>query len=306
MKILVTGGAGYIGTALIKNLSAQNETTQIIVYDNLSRGNYNSFLGIDMPNAKKIEFVQGDILDSRKLRKVLTDVDLVYHLAAKVTTPFGNTDPHFYEQINHWGTAELVYAMEELEHIHLIHISSTSVYGSTDDIVDEASVLKPRTFYGISKKRGEEHVMRLVDKGRATIVRCGNVFGYSTSMRFDAVINKFAFESNFHNRIIIQGNGHQSRAFIHVDHLTAILARISQSKAIAGVFNLVANNYEIIDLVDTFKQIIPSLEFIFVDQHLELRNLRVNPQLILSTVVDTSGGNELKDDIKVFLDKFSY
>ena len=117
---------------------------------------------------------------------------------------------------------------------------------------------------------------------------------------------RFIFRIVEDNRIIIQGNGHQSRAFIHVDHLTAILARICQSKAIAGVFNLVANNYEIIDLVDAFKQIIPSLEFIFVDQHLELRNLRVNPQLILSTVVDTSGGNELKDDIKVFLDKFSY
>lgn len=306
MRILVTGGAGYIGTELIKYLAAQDQTDHIIVYDNLSRGSYNSFLGTNIPNGEKIEFVQGDILDSRKLRKVLVDVDLVYHLAAKVTTPFANTDPHFYEQINHWGTAELVYAMEELENIHLIHISSTSVYGSTDEIVDETSILKPRTFYGISKKRGEEHVMRLVDKGKATIIRCGNVYGYSTSMRFDAVINKFAFESNFHNRVIIQGNGHQSRAFIHVDHLTSTLAKLNQSEVIAGVFNMVANNYEILDLIDVFKQVIPSLEFIFVDQHLELRNLRVKTQLKLSNLIDTSGGNSLENDIRVFLDKFSY
>ena len=70
--------------------------------------------------------------------------------------------------------------------------------------------------------------MRLVDQGKATIIRCGNVYGYSTSMRFDAVINKFAFETNFHKRITIQGDGHQSRAFIHVDHLSRVLGNLSQ------------------------------------------------------------------------------
>ena len=148
--------------------------------------------------------------------------------------------------------------------------------------------------------------MRLVDKGRATILRCGNVYGYSTSMRFDAVINKFAIESNFHNRVTIQGNGHQSRAFIHVDHLTSILAKLNKDDLITGVFNLVANNYEILDLIDVFKEIIPSLEFIFVDQHLELRNLRVNTDLPLSKLIDTTGGNPLEQDIRIFLDRFSF
>jgi UDP-glucose 4-epimerase len=306
MKVLVTGGAGYVGTELIKHLARQDQTGHIVVYDNLSRGNYNAFLGEKIDNYEKIEFVKGDILDSRKLRKVLQGVEMVYHLAARVTTPFANTDPHFYEQINHWGTAELVYALEEMNGVHLVHLSSTSVYGSTDEVVSEASPLQPRTFYGISKKRGEEHVMRLVEEGQATIIRCGNVYGYSTSMRFDAVINKYAFETNFHNRIIIQGNGHQSRAFVHVDHLTAVLARLNTRAIPAGVFNMVANNYEILDLVDGFKQLRPGLEFIFVDQHLELRNLRVSTDLQLSKHIDTSGGKSLTEDIEVFLNKFSF
>src|SRR5262245_4699722 len=111
MNVLVTGGAGYIGTELIEALSKRKEIDHVVVYDNLSRGNFNFFLGkSDFGN--KIRFVQGDILDSRKIRKELKEVDVVYHLAAKVTTPFANIDSHFFEQINHWGTAELIYALE--------------------------------------------------------------------------------------------------------------------------------------------------------------------------------------------------
>lgn len=305
MKILVTGGAGYIGTELVQKLAKSSKVEQVLVYDNLSRGSFSSFLGDKVSGGEKIQFIHGDILDSRKLRKVLKNIDLVYHLAAKVTTPFGNTDPHYYEQINHWGTAELVYAMEETNGAHLIHISSTSVYGSTDELVNENSPLRPRTFYGISKKRGEEHVMRLVEQGKATILRCGNVYGYSPSMRFDAVINKFAFESNFHKRVIIQGDGHQSRAFIHVDHVTDVLRNLGDTCPV-GTFNLVAENYEILDLVDVFKEVVQDLEFIFVDQHLELRNLRVDNNLKLSEYVDTSGSKPLKQNIEKFLAEFSY
>src|SRR5258705_10146253 len=112
MNILVTGGTGYIGTELVKTLAKNTKVDRIIVYDNLSRGNFNFFIGKNQSNGK-VKFVQGDILDSRKIRKELKGIDVVYHLAAKVTTPFANIDSHFFEQINHWGTAELVYALEE-------------------------------------------------------------------------------------------------------------------------------------------------------------------------------------------------
>src|SRR3954468_14795002 len=113
MKVLVTGGAGYIGTELIGLLVADERVKQVIVYDNLSRSNPNLFLGLKLTNHAKLSFVKGELLDSRGLRKVLKGVDVVYHLAAKVTTPFANDDAHSYEQVNHWGTAELVYAVEE-------------------------------------------------------------------------------------------------------------------------------------------------------------------------------------------------
>src|SRR5436190_10406753 len=100
MKVLITGGAGYIGTELVYKLGELNEVESIIVYDNLSRGNYNLFIGHKVAPSK-VQFIPGEILDSRKLRKVLKNADVVFHLAAKVTTPFANVDGHVYEQTNH-------------------------------------------------------------------------------------------------------------------------------------------------------------------------------------------------------------
>ena len=96
MNVLVTGGAGYIGTGLVDRLIADQSIKKVVIYDNLSRNNYNFFLGGILDQAEKLEFVEGDILDSRKLRKHLQGMDVVIHLAARVTTPFANTDSHFF------------------------------------------------------------------------------------------------------------------------------------------------------------------------------------------------------------------
>src|SRR6476620_2815351 len=111
MNVLVTGGAGYIGTELVSHLIDRPDVEKVIVYDNLSRPNFNVFLGLRLQQHKKITFVKGELLDSRALKKVLKGIDVVYHLAAKVTTPFANAESHAYEQVNHWGTAELIYAV---------------------------------------------------------------------------------------------------------------------------------------------------------------------------------------------------
>ena len=201
MNILVTGGAGYIGTELIAALNLLPEVKKIIAYDNLGRGNYNLFLDKNFYGSK-LEFVNGDVLDSRLLRKTLRGIDVVYHLAAKVTTPFANIDSHFFEQTNHWGTAELVNACEDSGVKKFIFAGSTSVYGDNNVGADEETVPNPRSYYGFSKHRAEEQVKRLSGKMQTIILRCANVaYGYSMSMRFDGVINRFMFEANFNRRI---------------------------------------------------------------------------------------------------------
>ena len=113
MNILITGGAGYIGTELIYSLEADDLVDRIVVYDSLFQSNFNLFLGRSKLKTNKVHFVQGDILDSRKLKKQVDNADVVYHLAAKVTTPFADHNPHEFDQINNWGTAELSYLVQK-------------------------------------------------------------------------------------------------------------------------------------------------------------------------------------------------
>lgn len=306
MKVLITGGTGYLGTELVKLLTKNASITEIVVYDNLSRNNFNLFLGHKMENHAKVKLVIGDILDSRLLKRQLKGVSVVYHLAANVTTPFSNTDPHFFEQVNHWGTAELVYAIEESEVSKVVYTSSTSVYGASKQSVSEDSIPNPRTFYGISKMRGEEHIMRLNDRLDTYILRCGNVYGYSRSMRFDAVINKFVFEANFNRRISINGKGNQSRSFIHIDKITRVLNDIIFSQVPSGTYNIVGKNLAVLDIVDVLKEIYPDLEFSFVNQHLSLREIKVDPHSKLDAFLNIPHDGDLKNDLINFKERFSF
>jgi UDP-glucose 4-epimerase len=305
MNILITGGAGYIGTELVRHLTSLPQVNHVLVYDNLSRFNYNLFIGHRM-DTDKVQFVLGDLLDSRKLRKVLKGIDVVFHLAAKVTTPFDNSDSHFFEQVNHWGTAELVYALEESQVKKLIFVSSAAVYGSSAEELDETAIPHPETFYGTSKLRGESHVQRLAEGRNALILRCGNVYGYSPSMRFDSVVNRFMFDANFNNRISIHGNGRQHRSFIHIDKLVHTLAQAALREVPSGTYNLTDKNIQLLDLVEVLREIFPSLEFLFINQHLSMQEMRLNPVGKLSKYITPLPPSDLKDELIRFKEKFAF
>jgi UDP-glucose 4-epimerase len=306
MKILITGGAGYIGTELTTLLIARPDVEKVIIYDNLSRPNYNFFLGLRLKNYQKITFIKGELLDSRALKKVLKGVDVVYHLAAKVTTPFANADAHIYEQVNHWGTAELVYAIEESNVKRFIYTSSTGVYGSSNIPAHEDKPPDPKTFYAVSKLRGEEHVRRLIGKIDTYIMRCGNVYGYSKSMRFDAVINKFIFDANFTRLITIQGDGKQSRTFIHIEMVAKALSNLLTADLPSDVYNIVDKNLTVLDILDVMKELMPDLEFIFINQHLRLHELNVKVNPLITDTLGIRNQRTLKEELGEFLTKFSF
>ncbi|MBK6263438.1 SDR family oxidoreductase [Marivirga sp. S37H4] len=301
-NILITGGAGYIGSALVANLLPLEQVNKITIYDNLSRDNYHFFLGHKLPHTEKINFISGELLDSRKLGKALKNVDTVIHLAAKVTTPFADADPHYFEQVNHWGTAELVYAVEESDVKQFIYSSSVSVYGASTQLIEEGQPVNPRTIYGISKMRGEEHVARLLEKMNTQILRLGNVYGYAHAVRFDAVINRFMFDANYNGRIAINGDGKQHRPFISIDRVSNIIQQVALSdKVPSGYYNVVDSNLQVLDVVDVLKELYPEMEFTFINQHLKLRELLVDRKTVLMDYVDyPNGENSLKADLKKF------
>ena len=304
MNVLVTGGAGYIGTELVYTLGEMSEVDSIVVYDNLSRGNYNLFIGHKVvPN--KVKFIQGEILDSRKLRNALKNIDVVFHLAAKVTTPFANTDGHIYEQTNHWGTAELTYALEESNVKQLIFLSSTGIYGNRTEAANESTQPQPDSFYSISKLRAEQHVKRLSDKMKTIIIRLGNVYGYSKSMRFDAVINRFMFDAHFTNRITINGSGSQHRSFIHIDKTTNVLSQLLKINVPADTYNLIDKTLSILDIVEVMKVVYDDLESFFINQNYTGHNLEAERQSSLLNYISLPETN-LEEELKTFRGKFTF
>jgi len=304
MRILITGGAGYIGNELVFELLKDPLVETIVVYDNLSRRNYNLFLD-HRYEPRKVKFIMGDLLDSRNLRKVLQDIDVVYHLAAKVSTPLASEHSHLFEQINHWGTAELVYAVEESKVKRFVYLSTTSVYGASSEMIGIDTLPDPRTFYGSSKLRGETHVERLFDKMDAWVIRCGNVYGYSPSMRFDAVVNRFMFEANFIGRIQITGNGKQQRAFIHVDKAVNVLGNLLRFDLPSGTYNLSEHNVSIELIANLIKQIFPGLNMIFVNQHLVMREIKAEPDLRIRKLL-TLQAISMKQELINLKEKFSF
>lgn len=304
MNILLTGGAGYIGFALAKELVKLQAVNKVVIYDNLSRHNENILFG-KIAGAEKLHLYKAELLDSRTLRKSLKDIDVVFHLAAKVITPFANQDPHFFEQINHWGTAELVYAVEESTVKKFVYVSSASVYGRGEQEATEQTEPNPQTYYGISKLRGEEHVRRLFHKTETQIIRCGNVYGYSDAMRFDAVINNFMLQANFKNRISIHGTGAQTRAFIHINEIASVLSQLATMNIPSGTYNCITKNLAVNDIAEVLLQLYPGCERIFVNQHLQLGGNRVSNRSKLSEYFSVQN-KTLLEELNEFKELFAF
>jgi UDP-glucose 4-epimerase len=300
MNVLITGGAGYIGTHTVSVLSNISEVNRIVVFDNLCHGRHGLFTGLSIAETKVV-FVRGDILDTRSLKKVLDGIDVVVHLAARVSTPFASGDPHMFEQVNHWGTAELSYLLEESTVQKVIYVSSASVYGLSDEIKDVNSVPRPNTWYGTSKLRAEDMLLRLQDRMCVTVLRCANVYGYSPSIRFDAVINRFVRQSHFEGRISIEGDGRQYRPFTQIDRVADVISHCVETN-LNGIYNLVDHNLPIWEVANQLKEVYPALEMIFVEQDMKRQSLRVEPSPELACIESRT----LLDNIKDFTSYFSF
>ena len=305
MNILITGGAGYIGSALTLLLQNIDEVEKIIVYDNLKRKNYSLFTCHEKLN--KVEFINADILDRNKLTKAVQKVDKVIHLAAKVLTPFSDSEIHAFDQINNWGTAHLVDMLEKNPK-DVLFLSSASVYGvSTNNyLLNEQSNITPSSFYGTSKLDAEKHIQRLEDCCNYYILRCANVYGYSPAWRMDAVVNKFMFEANFKKQIIIYGDGTQHRPFIYLKTLLKVIEKIIIGKTVKkGIYNLVEHNLSINDIKDVVQKIIPETEVIYINKENKLKGLRLEPSHSLFNQLGIEETN-FEKELKQFKNSFSF
>ena len=276
MKILITGGLGYIGYTLIEQLTQLSTLeNQIVIYDNMSRNEF-SLLNAHHLKGENIRFVKGDLLDNHKLQKEVKNADIVIHLAAMVTTPFEDKFFHHFDQVNHWGTANLVSAVEESDVKHFIYLSSISVYGNNEELVDENTLVNPDSSYGISKYQAEKHVQRLVNKIPTHIIRSGNVYGYNPAIRLDAVINRFMYEAQFEGGVRINGDGSQYRGFISVLEISQVITSLVQNPGYnSGVHLAVSKSLSMNDVLESILKIYPNTEFIHSNESMRMKSIKV-------------------------------
>jgi len=266
--VLVTGGCGYIGSQLIRDLAEDRALAGLTVriLDNMQRGGYQALM--DLPEHGRYEFLEGDILDPAAVRRALEGVEAVVHLAAVVRTPLSFDHPAWTEQVNHWGTARLVEQCLDAGATRFVFTSSASVYGPGGPF-DETSVCRPMGPYAQSKWRAEQAVLAAASRGlRPTVLRLATVFGYAPMMRFDAVANRFAYLAGVGRPLTVYGTGQQTRPLIHVRDASAAIrfCLTHEAETTGEVFNVVGANVSILDLVEAVREVKPDMRVHYTEQ----------------------------------------
>ena len=247
-KILVTGGAGFIGYHLCTKLTSL--TPHVTIYDNLSSGKLENVK--DVPKAK---FVKGDILNLKQLCNQ-EKADLIFHLAAQVVVPYSMENPTEDFETNARGTLNVLEKARK-DDSRLVFASSAAVYGNPTKLpTPEEYGFHPFSCYGLSKVVGEEYCEMYASQYGLdiAILRFANVYG----SRCHGVINDFLDKlSRNPEKLEIIGTGLQSRDFVHVSDVVNALELSSGENAVGKTFNIgFGETTKIIDLAKMMLKIL--------------------------------------------------
>ena len=235
-KIVVTGGAGFIGSNLSRALCKDNDA---IAIDDLSTGHTNNIQ--DLIDNKRISFIKGSIADLNLLQKTFKNVDYVFHQAAISSVPRSVKDPVRSNLVNVNGTLNVLIAAKENCVKKVVYASSSSVYGDTPTLPKKEDMIPdPLSPYGVSKLTGEYYCQVFTGVyGLPTVsLRCFNVYGpyQDPNGEYAAVIPKFINLVLNNKPPVIFGDGLQTRDFTYIQDVVNANILAMESKAI-GVFN---------------------------------------------------------------------
>jgi nucleoside-diphosphate-sugar epimerase len=233
MNILIVGGAGYVGGA-VTDLLAAGHCHNVMVYDSLL---------YEESFRKRVPFCRGDVRDRARLLPHLQWADAVIWLAAVVGDAACALDPATAVEVNQ----ESVRWLAENFHGRIVFLSTCSVYGAAEAVLDESSPTNPLSVYASTKLAAESF---LIDRN-AIVFRLGTLFGLSDNysrVRFDLVVNTLTQRAHQTGRITVFG-GEQYRPLLHVrDAAQAVVAALTQTQT--GVYNLSRSNWSIAELAE--------------------------------------------------------
>ncbi|MEM7042481.1 MAG: NAD-dependent epimerase/dehydratase family protein [Pseudomonadota bacterium] len=274
-KILVIGGAGYIGSALLPKLLAQGHEVRVL--DLCLYGTEPIKDVIGNPN---LEIMRADFRQVDVVVQAMADVDTVYHLGGLVGDPACAWNEDLTIDINLAATRLVAQIAKGNGIRRFIFASTCSVYGASEQMLDEQSELNPLSLYAKSKVASEKVLHELADETFAPIVvRFATIFGLSGRTRFDLVVNLLTAKAKLDGEITIFG-GDQWRPFLHVDDAGAALLRMKDiplGRAVE-IFNVGSSkeNYTINQVGDLIKLQVPEAEIVKSGSDGDNRNYRVD------------------------------
>ena len=274
--VLVTGGAGYIGSHLSCRLL--KEGYRVIVLDKLAfgAGGVRKLL-----RHKRFSLVNGDVGDIRTLMKVVPQADYVIHLAGIVGDPASALDPLQTMEENHFATKLLIDACQYYHISRFVFASSCSVYGVSASLLNENSRLNPISLYAKSKLYAERELLRNAnDHFHPVILRFGTVYGLSLRMRFDLVVNIMTAHAFTKKKITVDG-GEQWRPLLHVDDAARAciaMIRAPLEKVKGEIFNVGAtkDNFTIASIAKLIAGKFKGVKIEWLNNVKDRRDYRVN------------------------------
>ena len=282
MNILVTGGAGYIGSVLIRELILDGLSVRVL--DNLT---YTGRSLLPYYSTDNFEFVQGDVRDKELCRKVMENTNVVVHLAAIVGDPASRKDPELTRETNLTGSQNIIESAQEKGIGKLIFASTCSNYGKSDvsSFADEATPLNPVSLYAETKVEVERHLIQKAQDLNWTILRFATVYGVSPRMRFDLTVNDFTMKMMAEGKLMVYG-GQFWRPYVHVKDITRAIKSVISKPDLTRheIFNagVTSQNFQKIEIVRLIQRVVPSAEIELVSKDEDPRDYRVSFEKIKS------------------------
>ncbi len=280
MKVLVTGGAGYIGSVLVSQLL--NKGYKVRAFDSLKFGGdalYDVMLNPDF------EFMKGDIRNSEDVEKALEGIDAIAHLAAIVGDPACKKYSEEANETNWTGSVDLFEAAEKAGVKRFVFASTCSNYGKMpdpDSFVTETSELNPVSLYAELKVKFEKYLLeeRKDSNICSTSLRFSTVYGFSPRIRFDLTVNEFTRNATVYGEQEIWG-AQFWRPYCHVDDLARAVVLVLESpeeKVRANVFNVgsTEENYNKGMIIEEVCKVVPNVKVNYVESTEDPRDYRVN------------------------------
>ena len=252
MKVLITGGAGYLGSNLTRHLLEVGYT--VTVLDNLM---YDQVTLLHLFGNPKFQFELGDVRDKKLLQELVGLNDVIIPLAAIVGMPACKANPELTVAVNYQQVADIVEVLRDDQ--KLILPNTNSQYGSSDSIITEESPFNPLSLYAKTKCDAENTMLA---KGNGVSLRLATVFGVSPRMRTDLLVNDFVYKSVVDGYLVLF-EAHFKRNYIHVQDIARtfqfIIENYDKCKGHAFNVGLSTANLSKLELAETIKKYIPSL-----------------------------------------------